>query len=109
MERTEPRNRIRQRRPPTAGARLAVVPKKLSRLHRPEGMSLEAWQTTLRRQFGREQRFLLKNSGGHPIFSEFEVTNPASRDVYRGAIRGSGPRDNLCPSPGFTPQRPGAG
>src|SRR2546426_5398643 len=63
MERTEPRNRIRQRRPPTAGARLAVVPKKLSRLHRPEGMSLEAWQTTLRRQFGREQRFLLKNSG----------------------------------------------
>ena len=78
MERTEPRNRIRQRRPPTAGARLAVVPKKLSRLHRPEGTSLEAWQTALRRQFGREQRFLLKNTGGHPIFSEFEVTNPVS-------------------------------
>ncbi len=67
------------------------MPKKLSRLHRPEGMSLEAWQTTLRRQFGREQRFLLKNSGGHPIFSEFEVTNPESRNVYRVAIRGSEP------------------
>src|SRR5437899_4105004 len=101
MERTEPRNRIRQRRPPTAGARLAVVPKKLSRLHRPEGMSLEAWQTTLRRQFGREQRFLLKNSGGHPIFSEFEVTNPESRNVYRVAILGSELGYNFCSCPDF--------
>src|SRR5438094_2076887 len=101
MERTEPRNRIRQRRPPTAGARLAVVPKKLSRLHRPEGMSLEAWQTTLRRQFGREQRFLLKNSGGHPIFSEFEVTNPESRNRYRVVIRGSEPGNNFCSCPDF--------
>src|SRR3989454_9504528 len=101
MERTEPRNRIRQRRPPTAGARLAVVPKKLSRLHRPEGMSLEAWQTTLRRQFGREQRFLLKNSGGHPIFSEFEGTNPQSPNGYLGASRGSAAGDKLCSFPRF--------
>src|SRR3989449_708806 len=101
MERTEPRNRIQQRRPPTAGARLAVVPKKLSRLHRPEGTSLEAWQTALRRQFGREQRFLLKNTGGHPIFSEFEVTNPESRNVYRVAIRGSEPGNNFCSCPDF--------
>jgi len=77
------------------------VPKKLSRLHRPEGMSLEAWQTTLRRQFGREQRFLLKNSGGHPIFSEFEVTKPESRNVYRVAIRGSEPGNNFCSCPDF--------
>src|SRR5437867_13271609 len=101
MERTEPRNRIRQRRPPTAGARLAVVPKKLSRLHRPEGTSLEAWQTALRRQFGREQRFLLKNTGGHPISSEFEVTNPESQNIYRVAIRGSEPGNNFCSCPDF--------
>src|SRR2546427_12786274 len=108
MERTEPRNRIRQRRPPTAGARLAVVPKKLSRLHRPEGMSLEAWQTTLRRQFGREQRVLLKNSGGHPIFSQLQVTHPRSREVYRGAIRRSEAGDNFCSLPGLATNTPGA-
>src|SRR3990172_7572494 len=95
VERTEPRDRIQQRRTSTAGGRPAVVPKKLSRLHRPEGMSLETWQTALRRQFGREQRFVLKNTGGHPVFSEFEVTNHKSRNPSRVAIRGSEPGSNF--------------
>ncbi len=64
-------------------------------------MSLEAWQTALRRQFGRETRFLLKNTGGHPLFSEFEVTNPQSRNTYRVAIRGSEPGNNFCSCPDF--------
>src|SRR6185437_15682793 len=33
---------------------------KLSRLHKPAGMSLEDWQIELRRQFGREQNYLLE-------------------------------------------------
>lgn len=90
-----------QRRPPTPGARRAPVPQKLSRLQRPEGMSLEAWQMALRRQFGREQRFLLRNAGGHPIFSEFGVTNPQSRNAYRVVIRGSEPGNNFCSCPDF--------
>ena len=53
-------------------------------------MSLEAWQRALRRQFGREQGFLLKNAGGHPVFSEFEVTNPQSRNTYRVVMAASG-------------------
>jgi superfamily II DNA or RNA helicase len=65
-------------------------------------MSLEAWQTMLRRQFGREQRFLLKNTGGHPLFSEFEVTNPKSQNTYRVAIRGSEPGSNFCSCPDFS-------
>ena len=55
---------------------------KYSRLHKPEGMSLEDWQIELRRQFGREQNFELENRGEHPIFSEFEVTNPQSQSTY---------------------------
>src|SRR3989304_2348613 len=54
-----------------------------------------------RRQFGREQRFLLKNTGGHPVFSEFEVANPLSRNVYRVAIRGSEAGNNFCSCPDF--------
>src|SRR5438067_7159580 len=74
---------------------------KLSRQHKPEGMSLEDWQIELRRQFGREQPFKLKNLGEEKIFSEFEVTNPISRNAYRVHIRGARPGDNFCACPDF--------
>jgi superfamily II DNA or RNA helicase len=74
---------------------------KLSRLQKPEGMSLESWQIELRRQFGRDQRFAIVNVGDHPVFSEFEVTNPQSNNSYRVAIRGRQPGDNFCSCPDF--------
>src|SRR5262245_38084838 len=74
---------------------------KLSRLKKPPELSLEDWQIELRRQFGREQDFLLKNLGNERIFSEFEVTNPQSRNAYRVHIRGSRPGDNYCACPDF--------
>ena len=64
---------------------------KLSRLRKPEEMELEEWQRQLRRQFGREQSFILKNLGAHPVFSEFQVTNPDNQNTYRVAIRGIQP------------------
>jgi superfamily II DNA or RNA helicase len=64
-------------------------------------MAMAAWQTALRRQFGREQTFQLKNVGGHPVFSEFEVTNPQSRNTYRVVIRGNEPGSNFCACPDF--------
>ena len=76
-------------------------PAKLSRLHKPEGMSLEDWQVELRRQFGREQQYRIKNIGDHPLFSEFEVVNPESRNAYRVRIRGPRVGDNFCSCPDF--------
>src|SRR5574340_475408 len=73
-----------------------VAEKKLSRLRKPEDMSLEEWQVALRREFGREQKFRLKNFGSEPLFSEFEVTNPQSGGTYRVAIRGSALGENYC-------------
>jgi superfamily II DNA or RNA helicase len=64
-------------------------------------MSLEAWQTALRRQFGREQRFVLKNVGDHPIFSEYQVSDPQRGSSYRVAIRGGEPGSNFCACPDF--------
>ena len=75
---------------------------KLSRLRKPEEMELEEWQRQLRRQFGREQSFILKNLGAHPVFSEFEVTNPDNQNSYRVAIRGIQPGENFCSCPDFT-------
>ena len=74
---------------------------KLSRLHKPDAMSLEQWQMALRRQFGREQKFKLKNVGSQEIFSDFDVTNPQSKRTYHVAIRGQSPGDNYCSCPDF--------
>jgi hypothetical protein len=74
---------------------------KVSRTLAPTGMSLEEWQTQLRRQFGREQKFKLKNVGGAPAFSDFLVTNPTSRRTYRVTVRGTAPGDNTCTCPDF--------
>ena len=80
-------------------ARLSVP--KLSRTHRPEGMELEEWQRELRKQYGVEQTFLLENRGGHPVFSDFSLTNPQSGKSYRIAIRGDRAGDNFCSCPDF--------
>jgi superfamily II DNA or RNA helicase len=65
-------------------------------------MSLEDWQIELRRQFGREQNFQIRNAGDHPVFSTFDVTNPDSRNTYRVRIRGRHLGDNFCTCPDFT-------
>ena len=74
---------------------------KLSRHAKPAELSLEAWQIELRRQFGREQKYRIKNLGEEPVFSEYEVANPQSRTTYRVAVRGVQPGDNYCTCPDF--------
>lgn len=74
---------------------------KLSRVRQPPHLTVEAWQTELRRQYGRDQKFTMRNVGEHPIFSEFAVTNPESERTYRTAIRGAGPGENFCSCPDF--------
>lgn len=74
---------------------------RLSRTRRPGDMETLEWQVRLRRQFGREQAFLLQNLGTDPVFSEFAVVNPGSGGRYRVAIRGSGLGENFCSCPDF--------
>jgi superfamily II DNA or RNA helicase len=95
---TRPHERHAQ---PRKGQTKQRRPAKLSRLHKPEGMSLEDWQIELRRQFGREQNYRLENVGEHPIFSTFHVTNPQSQSTYRVHVRGVQPGDNYCSCPDF--------
>ena len=73
----------------------------LSRLRKPAEMSLEEWQVALRRDFGRTQKFRVKNLGAEPIFSEFEVANPETKRTYRVAIRGLALGENYCSCPDF--------
>jgi len=75
---------------------------KVSRTHKPNELSLEEWQRTLRRQFGEQQLYVLRNNGGHPLFSGFSLTNPASGKTYKIAIRGDAPGENYCSCPDFS-------
>src|SRR5579863_7424011 len=74
---------------------------KLSRTHAPADLSPVEWQRGLRRQFGREQSFRLENLTSEPFFSEFRVSNPASKSSYRVVIRGKGPGGNFCSCPDY--------
>ncbi len=65
-------------------------------------MSLEEWQIALRREYGREQKFGLRNLADQRVFSDFEVNNPATGGKYRVAIRGEQLGDNFCSCPDFT-------
>jgi superfamily II DNA or RNA helicase len=81
-------------------AKSAAEPR-LSRTRRPPELEVADWQAGLRRQFGREQNFGLKNLGAEPVFSDFRVSNPASGTHYRVAIRGQAPGQNFCSCPDF--------
>jgi superfamily II DNA or RNA helicase len=79
-------------------------PKKpaVSRHVKPDHLTLEEWQTELRRQFGRNQKFRVRRLGDDPVFTDFAVTNPQSGNTYRVTVRGGGPGDNTCTCPDFT-------
>ena len=74
---------------------------RLSRTRKPPELTTVDWQTALRRQFGLEQNFGLKNLGQEPVFSDFVVSNPASRASYQVAIRGAELGQNFCTCPDF--------
>ncbi len=77
-------------------------PIKTSRTRKPQDLTVEEWQIALRREYGREQHFILKNLGDEPLFSEYAVTNTANNHTYRVVIRGNKPGLNFCSCPDFT-------
>ena len=65
-------------------------------------MSVEAWQAGLRRQFGREQLFVLEPLDVETAPGwEFAVSNPQSATRYRVAVRNARAGENFCACPDF--------
>jgi hypothetical protein len=58
-------------------------------------------QIDLRRQRGVEGKFRIQNLGRNRVFSDYQVTNPASGGVYRVSVRGFELGDNSCTCPDF--------
>jgi superfamily II DNA or RNA helicase len=58
-------------------------------------------QIDIRRQRGLEGKFRIQNLGRNRVFSDYQVTNPASGGQYRVSIRGFDVGDNTCACPDF--------
>ena len=82
--------------------KLQIMDKKISYSRKPDGMPLDEWQSILRRQFASEQKFKISNTGPHPLFSDFEVYNPATLKTYKVSIRDNIRSYNYCSCPDFT-------
>ncbi len=75
--------------------------KKVPYHRKPDDISVEDWQTALRKQFAVEQKFDVTNMGDHAVFSDFEVYNPISKNTYKVAIRDGAVSTNFCSCPDF--------
>jgi SNF2 family DNA or RNA helicase len=58
-------------------------------------------QIDLRRRRAAEEQFKITNLGRNRVFSDFQVSNPASGGQYRVSIRGFDLGDNACECPDF--------
>ena len=68
---------------------------------KPKELSVEDWQEALRKQFAADQKFEVTNAGAHPVFSDFEVYNPASEKMYKVSVRDNQSSYNYCSCPDF--------
>jgi superfamily II DNA or RNA helicase len=58
-------------------------------------------QIDLRRQRGAEGKFRIQNLGRNRVFSDYQVTNPATGGQYRVGVRGFDVGDNTCTCPDY--------
>ncbi|MEA1886841.1 MAG: DEAD/DEAH box helicase [Bacteroidota bacterium] len=78
-----------------------MAEKKIPYHYKPEDLTLEQWQTGLREQYAKEQKLEFKNIGDHPVYSDFEVSNPATNNTYKVSIRDGIESYNFCSCPDF--------
>jgi SNF2 family DNA or RNA helicase len=58
-------------------------------------------QIDIRRQRAKDGKFQIQNLGRNRVFSDYQVTNPASGGHYKISIRGFEVGDNSCSCPDF--------
>ena len=63
---------------------------------KPEELTLAQWQIALRKQFVTGKRFDIKKLGGHPVFSDYSVYNPETKNTYKVALRNNDQVMNFC-------------
>ncbi|MFH0758096.1 MAG: hypothetical protein V2B15_12480 [Bacteroidota bacterium] len=68
---------------------------------KPEELTVEEWQKALRKQFAAVKKFIVKNMGDQPLYSDYEVYNPETKKAYKVPIRDNIASFNYCSCPDF--------
>jgi hypothetical protein len=58
-------------------------------------------QIDIRRRRAAEEQFRIQNLGRNRVFSDYQISNPATGGQYRVSIRGFDVGDNTCECPDF--------
>jgi len=77
-----------------------IVPK-VSLLQRPEGLTLEEWQISLRKQAAQKEPLTIEPENKKQVLGDFQVRNLQTDYVYKVAFRGIGSSWNYCSCPDF--------
>ena len=77
-------------------AKNAGKPQKLSNILRPEKMTLEEWQTALRKQAAQEEMLAVTEDRDTDETGCYEVKNPLTRHNYKVIYRGESSPWNYC-------------
>lgn len=68
---------------------------------KPDNMSDKEWQAALRRQMAENENFTIKNLDHQPVYSDYSVYSPASKNIYKVALRSRDNSLNFCSCPDF--------
>ncbi|MCK5137362.1 MAG: DEAD/DEAH box helicase [Bacteroidales bacterium] len=77
------------------------INKRVPYYKKPEELTVDQWQSELRKQFALEQKLRVTNLGTHPVYSDFKVFNPESEKTYKVSIRDNINSYNYCSCPDF--------
>src|SRR5258705_13678698 len=73
----------------------------VSYVRRPGNMTDKEWQTVLRQQIAENENFTIKNLNGEPVYSDYYVYSPKSKNTYKVALRSKDNSLNFCSCPDF--------
>jgi len=68
----------------------------VSNTRKPDKMSDREWQTLLRVQIAEKESFNIKNLNHHPMYSDYTVYSPKSKNTYKVALRSKDNTLNFC-------------
>lgn len=68
---------------------------------KPENMTDKEWQTALRQQIAEKENFLITNEGNEPVYSDYSVVSPHSKNTYKVALRSKDNSYNYCSCPDY--------
>src|SRR5665213_3671534 len=71
-------------------------PTQLSNTRKPSDMTVEQWQTGLRKQIAEKTEFKITNIGEGVAYSDYNVYNDATKNTYKVALRSVDNSLNYC-------------